>query len=261
MSLIRPGMALSPTLWSALIIPVLEHLAWAKRQRDISRRVVWKYGSPIPWVPMVAGRMAQVEALYLGPRDPNVTYDPSVQSFATYDFHPCDFTVLPQPCDPSIPHRAFIPVSYDGPTPDDSESQLGPMLKEWIQPFWTEAKIWTHLLGPYHPTPPPFNLEEIATFLSGSHSWDAGTWGKRPPGGQPENWLMGTFMELDLLSSDLADVHDELWHPGLPVWFISIDHSYYTNNSDECSHDDQEARSRAVEHPQEHPATPPFTRT
>ena len=124
------------------------------------------------------GGMSQAEALYLSPRDPNITYDPSMQSFATYDFHPCNFTVYPQPCDPSMLHHAFIPVSYDSPTPDDSESWLGPMLKEWIQPFWIEAKIWLHLLQLYHLTPLPFNLVEITVFLNGSHSWDARTWGK-----------------------------------------------------------------------------------
>jgi hypothetical protein len=124
------------------------------------------------------GGMGEVKGLYLSPRDPNITYDPSMQSFAMYNFHPCNFMVYPQPCDPSMLHHAFIPVSYDGPTPDDSESQLGPMLKEWIQPFWTEVKIWLHLLRPYHPTPLPFNLEEIIVFLSRSHLWDAWTWGK-----------------------------------------------------------------------------------
>ena len=52
---------------------------------------------------------------------------------------------------------------------------------------------------------------------------------------------MGTFMELNLLSSDLVDAHDELWHPGPPVWFIRIVHSYYTNNFDKSSNDNQEA--------------------
>ncbi|KAF9514043.1 hypothetical protein BS47DRAFT_1361999 [Hydnum rufescens UP504] len=245
MSLIRPGMALSSTLWSALIIPVLEHLAWAKCQRDISRQVVWKYGSPIPWAPTVTGRMAQVKVLYLSPRDPNVTYDPSVQSFATYNFHPCDFTVLPQPCDPSVPHHAFIPVLKSAGA---NVKGMDPTFLDRSQDM--DPSPWT-----ISSNPPPFNLEEIATFLSGSHLWDAGTWGKVRLLGlelqalstmlmkwPTENWLMGTFMELDLLSSDLADVHDELWHPGPPVWFISIDHLYYTNNSDERSHDDQEAR-------------------
>ena len=52
---------------------------------------------------------------------------------------------------------------------------------------------------------------------------------------------MGTFMEMDHLEFNYADVHDELWHPGPPVWFIRIVHLYYTNNFNESSNDNQEA--------------------
>ena len=52
-----------------------------------------------------------------------------------------------------------------------------------------------------------------------------------------KNWLMGMFMELNLLSSDLVDAHDELWHPRLPIWFIRIVHLYYINNFDQFSND------------------------
>ena len=261
--------------WVVLFLIALrfvDELAWARlRYPHIYERVEWRFARPMPRAFTPDGHMIDVQlAEYHGPLPPFVP-DRSSSSPASYRFQPADFTIVPQPCQSSLVHYAFIPISYDGPLPTDSTDQLGSLLAKWIKPLWTETKTWLDLLSPYHTVPPPFHPCDIEMFLSQYSSWNASTWAevrrlglelqalstmlmKRaivllslynrvlPPKWPTEVWLVGTFMEMHR-RSEFADAEAELHGAGPPCWYIHITDRYFTNDPQRFSNDDEKCRT------------------
>jgi hypothetical protein len=132
----------------------------------------------------------------------------------SYDFQASDYTIFPQPLQPTLWHCAFIPTSYDGPVPSNSPNHLGSMLTEWLEPYWAEAKRWIKLLKPYHPIPFHLNPESLETFLSQLDSLDDGVWIKVQLLGLKLQGLSWMLMEQAVI---LLSLYNRVLPPAWPM--------------------------------------------
>ncbi|KAF9502855.1 hypothetical protein BS47DRAFT_1403025 [Hydnum rufescens UP504] len=273
MSQITPGKRIPPLQFALrfalrlITLSFLGELAWARRFPDIFKRVLWDFWRG-PCVHTTSG-LKPLIAEYRWPLSPFVL---PVNELGpdSYDFQASDPTIFPQPLQPTLRHRAFMPTSYDGPVPGDSPNRLGSMLAEWLEPYWAEAQRWMNLLKPYHPIPSHLNPESLQTLLSQLDSQDAGVWIKvrllglelqglsrmfmgravvllslynrvLPPVWPTDVALMGTFVEHSR-RSEFADALEELEPSGAPVWAVEFLESYFSHDRVKFSEKDSKSR-------------------